>query len=149
VTPKPRILAACPPFAWPTIERVLGAHGDIVFVNSLDAARAALRTNREIAMVVCGVHFDESRMYELLEYAHREHPDVPFLCVRILDAEMPRISREALAVAAKALGALGMLDFATLVAEQGRSVAEQTLENEVLTHLRPNNNGQGASVAIT
>ena len=103
---KPKVLAACPPSAMPTLDRVLSPHVDLTFVNSLNAARDALRTNTDLAMVVCGVHFDESRMYELLEFAQCERPHVPFLCIRILDAELARASRERVGLALKAAGAV-------------------------------------------
>jgi hypothetical protein len=70
-----------------------------------DQAEETLRNNPRISMILCGVHFDESRMYDLLRYAKREHPRTPFVCVRVLDAEIPRVSREALRIAAESMGA--------------------------------------------
>ena len=121
----------------PTLDRVLSAHVDLTFVNSLNAARDALRTNLDLAMVICGVHFDESRMYDLLDYAQRERADMPFVCVRVLEAELARASHERLGFALKAAGAVDLIDFATLVIERGRTAAEQRLETEVLRRLRP------------
>lgn len=132
---KPQVLAACPPSAMPTLERVLGAHVDFTFTTSLNAASAVVRTNPDLAMIVCGVHFDESRMYDLLEYSRRERPDVPFLCVRVLDGEVPRISRQGIAMAAQSAGAAAFIDFADLVIERGVTAAEQGLETAVLTRL--------------
>jgi hypothetical protein len=40
-----------------------------------------------------------------------------------------------------------MLDFATLVVEHGRAVAEQRLENEVVTHLGPRIGQMGSAAA--
>lgn len=134
---KPKVLAACPPSAIPTLDRILSAHVDLTFVNSLNAARDTLRTNADVAMVICGVHFDESRIYDLLEYARRERPEVPFLCIRILDAERARACRECVGLALKAAGAVDLIDFAALVIELGRTAAEQRLETEVLRHSRP------------
>ena len=41
-------------------------------------------------MVICGVYFDESRMYELLDYVRTRFPALPFLCARILNTETVR-----------------------------------------------------------
>ena len=68
-TIKPQVMAACPPFAYPTLERALGKDFELVPVNNLADAQALLERNRDWAMVICGVYFDESRMYELLDYA--------------------------------------------------------------------------------
>ena len=106
----PKILAACPPFALPTLERVLGGYVHLVPAATLGAAQSILSTDRRITLIVCGVHFDESRMYDLLRYARYEFPHKPFVCVRVLDSEIPRISREALSIAAETLGASAYVD---------------------------------------
>lgn len=121
----------------PTLERVVGSHVRITFVNALPAARDVLRTNANLAMVTCGVHFDDSRMYDLLDYVRRERPDVSFLSVRILDAELPRASREGTELALRMAGAAAFIDFASLIIERGRIAAEQQLETQVLRHLQP------------
>lgn len=92
--------------------RIVGSHVRITFVNALAAARDVLRTNANLAMVICGVHFDDSRMYDLLDYARRERPDVSFLSVRILEAELPRASREGVELAMRMAGAAAFVDFA-------------------------------------
>src|SRR5690349_18480245 len=75
------------------------------------------------------------RMYDLLDYSRRERTDVPFLCVRIQDEEVPRLSKRAIAMAAESAGAAAFIDFADLLAKRGVSAAEQHLETEVLTRL--------------
>jgi hypothetical protein len=121
----------------PTLERALGAHMDFTFVNSLNAARDVVRTNPDLAMIICGVHFDESRMYDLLDFSRRERPDVPFLCVRVLDSEIPRISRQAIAIAAQSAGVAAFIDFAGAAIQRGAIAAEQMLESAVVRTLHP------------
>jgi hypothetical protein len=134
--PKNRVvLTACPPFALPTLEKALGGYVSLLHVSSLEAAEAALRTNSRISAVVCGVHFDESRMYDLLALVKREFPHVPFVCVRVLDAEIPKISREALRIAAESMGANGYLDFPSLIEKHGSDDAEGYLRSHVLARL--------------
>lgn len=134
VTKKPQVLAACPPFAFPTVERVLGPHLDLVFVNTLELAREALKNNPRLDLIVCGVHFDESRMFDLLDHARREHPRVHFVCVRVLDAEISRLSREAIRTSVETLGAT-LMDYATEAREHGVDAADERLRAAVLGSL--------------
>jgi hypothetical protein len=140
---NPNVLAACPPFALPTLHKVLGAYVRFVPVASLEAAKTALASNPRIALVLCGVHFDESRMYELLQHARRLFAHIPFVCVRVLDAEIPRVSREALRIAAESLGATAFIDLPTLVSQIGNEAAERELRNVVLGHLPLRKSGNG------
>jgi hypothetical protein len=134
--PKPRmVLAACPPSALPALERALGAYVSLVHVTSLDAAHVALRTNPRIGLIICGIYFDESRMYELLGLARDEWPRLPFVCVRVLDTEIPRISREALRIAAEQLGAAQYVDLPDLISGLGVEGADSELRHAVLSRL--------------
>ena len=131
----PQILAACPPFALPRLQAALEAHVRLVPATSMEEAQKTLQANPDIVLIVCGVHFDESRMFELLDYARRGFPQVPFVCVRVLDAEIPRISRHALDIAAQSMGATAYLDLPQLQAEVGREAAERRLREVVLEQL--------------
>jgi hypothetical protein len=133
---KRKVLVACPPFALATVERALSSHADLICVNTLATARAQLAAHLDIAMVVCGVHFDESRMFDLLEYARRERVHVPFVCVRVLDVEAPRTPAESIHVATKALGAVDYVDVVAMVREQGRDAAESRLAARLRKHLK-------------
>ncbi len=141
---KPNVLAACPPFALPPLEKALGADAQLVPVNRLDVAEAVLKSNVALRMIVCGVHFDESRMYELLELARRDYPGVPFVCARILDAEIPKVSREALRIAAETMGAEAFIDLPELVAQLGPEAAEEKLRELLLAHLKRDSRGAAA-----
>jgi PleD family two-component response regulator len=79
--PKSRILVAVIPEKTDRMERVLSGH-DIIFVKTSDEARSLLE-NEEFALVVLGVHFDESQMFSLLSdiRAHARYRKVPILCV--------------------------------------------------------------------
>lgn len=133
---KPRVLAACPLAGTRTLKGILVDHVELVFVNTLAGARDVLLANVDIAAVICSVHFDESRMYSLLEYAHRTFPDLPFICVRVLGGEISRMSGDAIALASETLGARAYVDFAASLANDGREAAEHLLAGVVLTHLR-------------
>lgn len=146
---KPRVLAACPLSALRTVERVLGRHTELVFVSTLAGARDVLYANRDISMVVCSIQFDESRMYELLDYARSGFPQIPFVCVRMLDGDLSRIAADTIALAVETLGAAAYIDFAACVATDGRAMAEHVLTSIVLAHLhgyseRPRRGHEGA-----
>ena len=130
------VLVACPPFAYPTVEKALGSYVNLVPVSTLDAARHALATMPSISAIVCGVYFDESRMYELLRYCKQSHPVVPFIGMRVLDFEMPSVALDALAIAAESLGAKRFVDVASITARSGPAAAEQALRDAVLSQLR-------------
>ena len=129
---KPQALTPCPPFAYPTLERALGADLELIPVTTLADAVGMLERNRDLSVVICGVHFDESRMYDLLRCVRSRFPQLPFVCVRILNAELPRISLEAIELAARTLGAAAFIDFPDLVAQRGEKEAEQELRRAVL-----------------
>jgi len=51
-------------------------------------------------------------------------PRLPFLCCRILNSEIPQISREAIRIAAQALGATFFADLPALEEELGLAGAD-------------------------
>ncbi len=116
------------------LERVLGNDVDFVFVNTLSLAREALVGNPRLQLIICGVHFDESRMYDLLSYVRQRHPHVRFLCVRVLDAEMSAVSRESVRMAMESLGAR-LVDYAGHAAVHGVEAADEQLRAAVLPSL--------------
>jgi hypothetical protein len=79
--PRSRILAAIIPDREARMERVLAGH-DVTFVKTCEEARALLEED-EYALVILGVHFDESQMFSLLGdiRAHARYRKVPILCV--------------------------------------------------------------------
>jgi len=84
-------------------------------------------------MVVCGVHFDESRMFELLDYVRVRCPGVRFAGVRVLPEDIPRrLSVKAVGLALKALGAVDYIDFAKLAEELGDEHAEEPLRRSLI-----------------
>jgi len=132
---KPKVLAAVPPASLEVVSRVVAEDVELVFTNALPAARELLAATPDIAMVLCGVHFDESRMYDLLEYVHRDFPHLPFFVVRIVDREGRRLSMATLGAAAQAAGAAGVFDFVAMSQSLGKAAAERALREAILRHL--------------
>lgn len=134
-TDKPKVLAACPPPAFQILSRAVGGDVDLLYTNSLSAARSLLRTHPELALVVCGIHFDESRMYDLLTEVQRDFASLPFLAVRIMDYEAAHMSLQPTHTALQALGALGVIDFPSACKANGAIEADRQLRDAVMNHL--------------
>ena len=107
-----------------------------MFTNSLAEAQKLIRTTRDLAMVICGLYFDQARMHELLEFVRREFPKVPFLGVRMLQNESRRVSTRAAIAAAEVLGAVGFVDFVKISQDAGPGEAERHLRQAAFSHLR-------------
>lgn len=82
---------------------ILAGH-EVRFVRTLADARRALAAER-FDLVAIGVHFDESRMFDLLRHlqAHSQPPGA-VVCMRTHHFASPAISIEGLDIAARTLG---------------------------------------------
>jgi hypothetical protein len=102
---KPHVLAAFTHHIIPYLERALGSYVDVVSVHTVEEALKRLEDDRLIVLVLCGVFFNGSRMFELMREVRTIHPQLPFIGCRILPLELPRVSIEALTIALETLGA--------------------------------------------
>lgn len=128
---KPDVLAACARPAVDVVRRILDAYVTLLPVNSLTAAQYELAVNRTLALILCGVHFDESRMYDLRVFARHAYPRIPFVSCRILNTEIPRISRDAIALS-PAFGDSIFLDLPALIEQFGNEEGERRFRESVL-----------------
>lgn len=100
-----RILVADRPESDRRLAAILAGH-ELVFARSLSEALRVLR-ERRFDLVLVGVHFDESRMFDLM----REVTEgTQVVCVRSQQFQSPAITLEGLQIAAKALGCALFLD---------------------------------------
>jgi len=92
------------------LSAILAGH-DLVFVRSLDEAKTVL-AGRLFDLVIISVHFDESRMFDLLRYVRwqERHRATPAVCVLTADFTRHAIAAEGLEIAVKALGGTAYLD---------------------------------------
>jgi hypothetical protein len=84
---------------------------DLTFVRTMvEAVRELRRDGYEV--IVIGLHFDESRMFELLSYVRTlpKYDDTPVLCVQGLELHVPEAIRKNIDMAVKALGGKAFLD---------------------------------------
>ena len=128
-----KLLAAFPSLAIPRLERILGGNLDFLPVHSLRHAKALLQANAaSISLIACGVHFDESRMFDLLRYARESFPQIPFVCCRVLETRVSRMFIEATALSATNLGAVTFFDLPARADAVGMVAAEQELRAVLL-----------------
>jgi len=92
------------------LSALLSGH-DLSFVNTMDQARGAM-SGRNFDLIVIGVHFDESRMFDLLRYVRGQerHRATPVVCVLTADFANHAIAAEGLEIAVKALGGTAYID---------------------------------------
>lgn len=87
------------------LSAILQGH-ELVFVRTLGEALRAL-PGRRFDLVLVGVHFDESRMFDLVRTLAE---GTQVICVRSQHFHSPAITLEGLEIAAKALGCALFLD---------------------------------------
>lgn len=123
----------------PDIERrvsVILKPSELTFVHTLAEAKRALARD-DFTLIIIGVHFDESRMFDLLRQvrADERHQAAPVVCVASQPFDTP-ISVEGLEIATRALAADAFVDFAKYAGRDAsnealRSVVERLLGDRV------------------
>ena len=111
VAPQSRVLVAVTPDREERIERILAGH-DLMFVKTSREAMSLLE-KEGFAIVILGVHFDESQMFSLLSdiRAHAKHRKIPVLCVLgSRGRALTDVAIEGLDHAVKAMTANGFLN---------------------------------------
>lgn len=90
--------------------RALTSPFHVVRATSFEEALAALADPPDV--VVCGCHFDEGRMYDLLRHmkATRNLARIPFLAVRVMEGELDDPLYESVKIAVRALGGNAFVD---------------------------------------
>jgi hypothetical protein len=119
------------------IQECIPGH-ECVFVTSMAQAVVALRHDG-FSLIVIGLHFDESRMFELLSYVRAlpVYKDAAVVCVQGTDLMLPEGVMRTVDMAVKALGGTAFVDlrgeahdFRTHCDFLGRAASEGA-------HLRP------------
>jgi hypothetical protein len=111
---RPRILAAIAAEAIPELYKAVGEEFEIVPVHALYDAIRQLQ-DQHIDLILCGMFFDESRMFDLLRFVRANFPAIPFATCRVLAVRpAPSISLEAVQIGAEALGAAGFINLPDL-----------------------------------
>ena len=123
VSRVPRILTAVAPDTEERVRRILEGH-DVLFVNDIASAQRALESDGP-ALVFIGARFDDSRMFDLLEYIRQgaEHKKIPIVAAVVATTRMSKSTIQGLAYATKIFGAsvfVNLNDFADDETGNGR-----------------------------
>ena len=118
-----RILTAVAPDTEERVRRILTGH-EVLFVNDLGAAKAALE-NAAIRLIFVGARFDESRMFDLLDYLRKDarHKKIPIVAAIIAPTAMSLETMRGLEHTTKIFGAsvfVNLNDFADADTENAR-----------------------------
>lgn len=105
-----RVLVADVPEMESTLRDCLPGH-ELSFVRTMREAIFALRRDG-YGLIVIGLHFDESRMIEMLSYVRglEKYRDAPVICVQGIEVNLPASVLKSIDVAVKALGGTAFLD---------------------------------------
>jgi CheY-like chemotaxis protein len=109
------------------LSALLSGH-DLSYVGTMDEARSVL-TGRNFDLIVISVHFDESRMFDLLRHVRwqERHRATPVVCVLTTDFSRHAVTAEGLAIAVKALGGTAYVDLKSSGDTQARRVIDELL----------------------
>lgn len=121
---KPTILVADVPEGRETIKNIVGDRATLVPVTRMD--EFLRQVTGDLDLIICGIHFDESRMFDLLRLALASRPGraCPVLCFRDLESELQPTLLESLDISCRALGALAFVDLYTLKRRYGIDAAD-------------------------
>jgi CheY-like chemotaxis protein len=113
-----KVLVADVPEVQARVAAVL-AHERLVFVHTLAAALSALARD-DFDLVLIGMHFDDSRMFDLLREvrAGGRNRSVRVACYRLRPFAFMALSTQVIEVTVKALGASAFADLASYASEQ-------------------------------
>lgn len=127
-----RILTAVHPDAVERVQRILDGH-DLLIVKSIDAAKATLDGNK-IDLIFVGARFDESRMFEFLEYLrlHERHRQIPVAACILVPTKMKHATVEGLSHTAKLYGARVFVNLNDFVDEPTQNNRVRMLVEAVL-----------------
>lgn len=131
---KKTIFFAAEPEFLHLAQAVSGNLFDLKFCSSLEKAEVLLgsaESNKNIDMIVCGLHFDGGRMHELLSLAKSSEKtwSIPFLCVKLRDGNMTSHMLNSIKTSCEALGAQGFLHFPDILSKHGELAAYGMFRN--------------------
>lgn len=94
---------------------------------------AATLVTPETPLVICGCHFDEGRMYELLRHlkARPELQGVPFMAIRAVEGELDDTLYESVKIAIRALGGDSFVDLFRWQRRYGEAEAAHRLTQRI------------------
>ena len=108
---KHRILVADTQEAYGRLKKALSTQHEIDFAENYEQAIVLLKTNK-YDLLICGEHFDDSKMFELMGAAKFELQlhDLAMICFRHLHSRFSARVKKAVQMSAELLGACKFID---------------------------------------
>jgi len=131
---RAKILLAVSALESERLKRSLGEKHQIAQVDTIEKAISAVR-NQTFDLVICGVHFDESRMFELLRIfkENQSQRPKPFICFQYGSLPFGEGAGKAVIQAAELIGASCYLDGRGFSDMQLRRTFESYLPEKIWT----------------
>ena len=132
-----RVIAADTPEGIATMRKILEPMLEVVAASSMADALELLKG--KVDLMVCGIHFESFRMFDLLRLARADPLSryKPILCYRDHASDLPATLFQSLTITCHALGAVGFMDLCALKQEVGTASADARFLAIVLRHLGP------------
>lgn len=130
VSPAPIVVADTVP-ALQQLHRDLGSAWPLAGAQTLAQAQQAVTA--QTPLILCGCHFDEGRMYDLLRWVRSQAAlrHIPFLTTRVLEGELDGAMYESVKIATGALGGNGFVDLPRWERRYGAQAAAQRFAEKV------------------
>jgi|688.fasta_scaffold640887_1 hypothetical protein len=132
-----KILVAAVPSGQYIAQKALAGKFDLLFASTLREAQQLLKDSHiaepeprsGFDLVICSVHFDDSRMFELLQHIRTvDHYDkLPFLVITTLPAALPL--EHTTKNSAEMLGAYGFLELHSLPEDLALRLLDEAVED--------------------
>jgi hypothetical protein len=113
------------------VRRALQERFELVPAFSMLQAVVALEEG-DIDAILCSVHFDDSRMFDLLELVRASAPGIPCICCRILRSGLDPTVLTGAAGASRELGCLEFIDYNNLQRQHGLVEADRRFLDALL-----------------
>ena len=126
-----RLLVAVTTLGYVHARRALVESFDLVPVFSMSQARIALR-DADVDGVLASIHFDDSRMFELLAEVKAMERPLPFLCCMLLGTTLSERSLRGLIHAAEEQGCAAFFDYNSLQRQVGFAEADKQFREHLL-----------------
>ncbi|MDB5763966.1 MAG: hypothetical protein JWQ21_2961 [Herminiimonas sp.] len=125
-----KILVAVRAGSHATLGQVLENDFALILCDSAVCAHKAI--NDGVDLIICGINFDESRIFDLLQYAkeHSKTKAIPFVGIKVVEEVLHKSSVPIMKMGIQCLGA-EFFDFFNWTQELGKEQASEKLKNEL------------------
>ena len=133
-----KVLVAIRPEDADLMRRVFGEEFEVISCITLAEAQAALST--DLAMIACGVHFDDGRMFDLLKQvkADPQLAAIPFWGILRDEGLLSRAITRGIRTAMKSMGANGLFNLSQVDTGSDEEAAYRELRGALRKSLADN-----------